>query len=175
MVSCVSESEGFIVSGSEDTTVQVFNSQTLKRVSALKEHTAFIKAVAAFDGGCVTASDDGTVKVWDASFVCIGTFLIKAGDNNSSTDISAIALTQDARLVVIAIGTSIQVWDLKKLECVGSIPTGHESDIASLLVYGKYVLTGSGDHTIKVWDMTVEKEACPPLEGHGKYDVLLCL
>jgi WD40 repeat protein len=57
----------YIVSGSDDKTVKIWELETGKLVNTLKGHSSSVRAVAIDPKGeyIVSGSDDGTVKVWD--------------------------------------------------------------------------------------------------------------
>jgi WD repeat-containing protein 26 len=58
--------EQFVVSGSEDSTIRIWNSHTGEVLAALHGHEASVNAVAwsRESGVLLSASDDGTIRVW---------------------------------------------------------------------------------------------------------------
>jgi U3 small nucleolar RNA-associated protein 13 len=55
---------------------------------------------------------------------------------------------------------NVKIWNLKKQQCVNTFEM-HDEKIWSIDVHNdKYILTGGGDSTLKLWvDNTVEKES----------------
>lgn len=53
----------------------------------------------------------------------------------------------------------VKVWNLKKQACVNTIQMHDEKIWGIDVVKDKYILTGGGDSTLKLWsDCTLEKE-----------------
>jgi U3 small nucleolar RNA-associated protein 13 len=55
---------------------------------------------------------------------------------------------------------NVKIWNLKKQQCANTFEM-HDEKIWSIDVHNdKYILTGGGDSTLKLWvDNTVEKES----------------
>lgn len=60
------------------------------------------------------------------------------------------------------------MWTLESYEVVYEHTFAHSSKISSLAIVGKYLLTGSADHTVKVTDMTTTTEVAT-LTGHKNW------
>jgi len=63
------------------------------------------------------------------------------------------------------------VWDAGSGEQVGAPLKGHRKAVVSVAFSpdGKRIVSGSGDHTIRLWSTETGEELEPPLEGHQNY------
>lgn len=52
----------------------------------------------------------------------------------------------------VAAGEIVKIWDLKQMQPVGNLSTGHSASISTLLVDDSMIITGSKDHYIKVFE-----------------------
>jgi WD40 repeat protein len=120
----------------------------------LQGHPASVTALAfsSNDTSLATASQDGTVYVWDpASGKCrAGPFHPHQGD------ITALAFTVDDKALITG-GTdqTVRVSDAATGQ-MNLVFKGHERAVTCLALteQGKTLVTGSQDETVRVWDMT---------------------
>jgi nucleoside phosphorylase len=133
-------------------------------VRDLPGHTDWVTACAVTADGrrVVSASEDGTLKVWELeSGRALATLKGHTGR------VTACAMTVDARRVVSASedGT-LKVWDLESGRAL-SILEGHTGTVNGCAVTadGRQVVSGSSDRTLKVWDLESGR-ALATLEGH---------
>jgi WD40 repeat protein/serine/threonine protein kinase len=97
----------------------------------------------------LTASDDGTARVWDAE---TGNVLVQfTGHTNRLT--SAEFSPDGKRVVTASHDKTARVWDAESGKALVTL-TGHTGRIrmASFSPDGKRVLTAAEDHTARVWD-----------------------
>lgn len=119
---------------------------------ALKGHKGAVTKVLLTPSGCdaVSASADGTVRVWDLEIGdCV---LVLEGHARAITD---MAITADGSLLVTTSedGTA-RAYEMEQGQCL-RVLAGHEGGITSLALdpYGRFVVTGSSDGTARVWDL----------------------
>lgn len=109
-------------------------------------HDAFVQAVAVLPGGeVVSASFDGTLRVWD---LASGRVRLTLGP---SRETHAVEVLPDGR-VVSASHRDLLVWDLEAGKAVLRLE-GHAKSVSSLaaLADGRVVST-SDDLTLRLWD-----------------------
>ena len=134
--------------------------------SKLTGHTGAVNcAVFSKDGGHVlTASDDGTARIWDLSKK--DTFVVLKGHEGG---VLCGAFSPDGKWAVTG-GTddTARIWDTATGKLIKEM-TGHSDDISSIDVSprGTRILTGSLDKTAKLWDPRIEGEQ-PDADGVGK-------
>jgi WD40 repeat protein/tetratricopeptide (TPR) repeat protein len=109
----------------------------------------------------LTASEDGTARLWDAA---IGQPLGRPLDYQDG--VSAAAFAPGGKAVVTASkDTTARIWDVATGQPIGP-PLQHESFVVATAFGpdGKSVLTGSWDTTARLWDATTGQPIGPPLE-----------
>ncbi|MGI5282136.1 WD40 repeat domain-containing serine/threonine protein kinase [Nonomuraea polychroma] len=117
----------------------------------------------------VTASEDGTVRQWDARTAQpIGAPLAGHGDW-----VRAVATTTVNGKPVAVTGSddkTVRMWDLATGRLIGTPLTGHTGAVlavATTTVNGKPVAVTSGDDkTVRMWDLATGRPIGTPLTGH---------
>jgi len=146
----VSPDGRFIVSGSWDRTVKVWDAQSGALLRSLKGHTS-VSAVAVSPDGrfIVSGSQDRTVKVWDAQS---GALLRSLGGHTGP--VHAVAVSPDGRFIVSGSqDQTVKVWDAQSGALLRSLG-GHTGPVLAVAVSsdGRFIVSGSWDETVKVWD-----------------------
>jgi len=149
------------VSGGYDTSLYIWDIESAKCLGKLSGHSSTISSVKITVDGlkAVSASHDGTVRVWNLSAVAFHT------DKKSTSfpsKIKALARTDDGKQVVTGIEGrilsknrfEIHVYDFDTGTKIRSLE-GHTSHINTVRFTpnGKYVISGSGDHSIRIWNL----------------------
>ncbi len=126
----------------------------------LKGHSRLINSIVTFDGGFISGSDDGTIKIWDLeTFTCIKTL------EGHSRPVTSLAIS-DGRLISAFYNGTIKIWDLETFTCIKTLE-GHSRPVTSLAISDGRLISGSNDCTIKIWDL--ETFTCiKTLEGHSR-------
>lgn len=158
-------SKEFLLSGSEDGTLKVWDLKSRSLLGRLEGHSGPVLAadVDFSTDRAVSSSNDGSVRVWDiAEMTCLAKFCDHHG--------AVSALSSDferQRVLSGSFDKSLKVWDLKHEECKGTL-TGHHSPVRAVVADFKLAraLSGSDDHIIMVWDLT-SLSCIGQLPGHG--------
>ena len=130
-------------------------------------HTKSITSVCTLaDGRVVSASDDNTMRVWDAA---TGASQVLAGQTERVTSVCALA---DGRLVSGSWFKTLRVHDVATGASVEL--AGHTNWVASVCaLIGGRIVSASGDKTLRVWD--VARGACEGvLSGHTARVTSVC-
>jgi WD40 repeat protein len=182
MTSCAITPDGAkIVSGAYDGSIELWVIERksgigeledvfLRKVVFLSEPNAFKGHINAV-GGCtvtpdnkylISASWDGTLKIWDLATGCEIATLI--GHNHRVVDCET---TPDGKYLISASwdGT-LKVWDLERID-EPRPEKGHQLWVNSCIVTpdGKKVISASSDGISKIWDIATGVELAS-LEGH---------
>src|SRR5262249_10542076 len=115
-------------------------------------HAGVVNACAVTPDGrrVVSASDDGTLKVWDLASGALGATL-----EGHAGWVRACAVTPDGRRVVSASDDgTLKVWDLASGALEATLE-GHAGWVSACAVTpeGRRVVSASEDRTLKVWDV----------------------
>jgi WD40 repeat protein len=115
----------------------------------------------------ITASRDGTARVWD---VDTGLPLFQPFKHDDS--VRDARFSPDGRRVVTAsVDHSARVWDVLTGEPIGE-PLRHEGPVYSARFSpdGRWIVTASHDQTARVWDARTGQPLTAPLEHKGRVD-----
>ncbi|HEY5434885.1 MAG TPA: serine/threonine-protein kinase [Candidatus Limnocylindrales bacterium] len=147
----VSPDGRWVVSGSRDHTLRIWDPASGTCLRTLEGHTGWVQAVAVSPDGrwVVSGSWDKTVRIWDpGSGACLRTL---QGHTNW---VQAVAVSPDGRWVVSGSGDgTLRIWDPESGACVQTL-RGHTAPVDAVAVSpdGRWVVSGSSDKTLRIWD-----------------------
>jgi WD40 repeat protein len=142
-----------------DGTARIWDLAGGRGTRTLHVHTRPVRVVAVTPDGqrIVTGSEDGLAKVWDAAS---GDELLTLKGHTGT--VWSVTVTRDGQRIVTGgeDGTA-RVWDARSGRPL-LLLAGHTSRVCSVVVTpdGQRLVTGSGsgDGTVKVWDLTIGRE-----------------
>jgi len=148
-----------------------------RELAVLRGHEDWVKAVAVTPDGrqAVSASHDGTLRVWDLA-CAEGTGQEVAELRGHEDWVNAVAVTPDGRRVVSASDDlTVRVWDISASLDTSldggrelAVLRGHASRVNAVAVTpdGRQAVSASSDRTMRVWDSdTGEELAVVALDG----------
>jgi len=170
-IRAVAMNDHWVVSASDDKTIRVWNLDQLEHESRVSsDHESPIKAVAMTDQWLVTGSQDKTARVWDVSKNDAPEFKHELIGHTGA--INAVAISPDNQWLVTASNDkNAFLWNLNKLEEDPIKLTGHTKSIKAVAISDLWVVTGSSDHDVGLFDLqqlkNQEKEVpLTLLKGH---------
>lgn len=153
-----------VASGSEDSTIRLWDFETAQYERTLKGHTGSVTGLA-FDGrGAVLAScsNDMTAKLWDMnSYTCTRT--LKGHDHT----LSGIVFTPASDVVITCSRDStLKCWDVSTGYCSRTL-SGHGDWVKCLSISmdGLYLASAGIDQVIHIWAMS-SGSIVQSLRGH---------
>jgi WD40 repeat protein len=171
-VTCISFSPDgkWIVSGSEDTTIHIWDAYSGALVGLLiDKYTSYGICCVVFSPSgeqIASGSEDGTLSVWD-----VQTGTLVAGPFQGHNDVvRSISFSPDGeRIVSGSQDTTVRVWDVQMGTLITPPLEGHTR--AAICVAfspdGKWIASGSRDRTVCLWDAHNLAAAPRLFEGHG--------
>jgi len=136
------------VSGSYDNTLKVWDAQTGQETLTLKGHSDYVTSVSFSPDGkrIVSGSYDDTLKVWDLKTVRVSETAVPDSKKDRP---SKLAATRPSVTPEEAVSVTV-AHTLK----------AHSSSVTSVSFSpdGKRIVSGSGDNTLKVWDISMESK-----------------
>ena len=154
-----------LVMGLEDGRILVYNIADRKVRYELQEHTGPVWGIAFFPESSgmhrfVSASDDGSVKIWDVD---------KRNSLNtlpSHSAVRCVALAGDGRSLVTGDRDgNLAVWDVKA-QAPRLFKHGGTVTAVAFNAKGNMVVSAGSDKTIKLWDLTNDDKPRQTLTGH---------
>ena len=158
----------YIVSGSRDHTVLIWDAQTGNHLlGPFKRHTSAVWCVAFSPDGrqIASGSRNNIVIVWDAvtGEVVAGPFKGHIGS------VKSVSFSPDGnRIVSGSRDKTVWIWDAQTGGNVVGPLKGHTGYVISAVFSGdgKQIASGSADGTIRVWDAESGRCVLRPLKGH---------
>ncbi|XP_076946282.1 coatomer subunit beta'-1-like, partial [Bidens hawaiensis] len=158
----------WVVTGADDMFIRVYNYNTMDKVKVYEAHTDYIRCVSVHPTlpYILSSSDDMLIKLWDweKSWYCTQIF-----EGHSHYVMQVTFNPKDTNTFAsVSLDRTVKIWNLgspdpnftldahlKGVNCVEYFTGGDKP----------YLITGSDDHTAKVWDY--QTKACvQTLEGH---------
>ncbi|KAG9231601.1 putative WD-repeat protein [Amylocarpus encephaloides] len=154
-----------VVSGSDDRTVQLWDTATGAALQTFEGHSNWVTSVAFSPDGkqVVSGSRDKTVRVWDAV-----TGVVLQRFKGHRDWVTSVAFSPDGKQVVSGSGDkTVRLWDAARGVALQT-PEGHSGSVTSVAFSpdGKQVVSGSSDKTVRLWDAATGA-ALQTLEGHS--------
>jgi len=145
---CLSADGRFALSGSDDSTLKLWDVSSGKCLRTFEGHKFSVNFVCLSADGhyALSGSGDKTFRLWDmASGKCLRTFDV--GSRGSGR------LSADGRYAVSVGDDYVKLWEVGTGRCLRTF-RGHTSwmQSVSLSADGRYVLSGSSDRTLRLWD-----------------------
>jgi len=162
----LSSCNGLLLLGLEDGCIHLMDATTGVLVSKMEGHAGKVTALEFLQDTrrCISASEDGTIKVWSAKKGRI----IKSIDCHDGASILAMKLLQNGEMAVTGSddGTA-KIWDLKSGICmrVMNAQGGWVMDVAVSSKEDSLV-TSTSDGVVLVWNID-SGELLRVLEGHS--------
>ncbi|MBW4448809.1 MAG: hypothetical protein KME38_18590 [Spirirestis rafaelensis WJT71-NPBG6] len=147
----------YVISGSRDSTLKIWNWQTGVEVRTLRSHTSWVNAIAISPDGkyLISASLDKALKVWDWQ-----TGIEVRTIQGHTRSVIAIAFSADGKYLISASSdTTLKIWDWQTGVEVRTL-SGYTSSVNVIAFSAdeKYLVSGSRDSTLKVWNWQTGEE-----------------
>ncbi len=158
----------YIVSGSYDRTIKIWNSTSFELITTLYGHSNIINSIVIMPNlNIVSAGWDWTIKIWNSStFKCIKTL-------HNKVVIYALAILPDSK-IVSGDYYHIKIWHNFTSSIVLN-PNNRDSFYAlAILAHNSNIVSGSKDLTIKIWNST-SYNLIKTLTGHSDWIYSLCI
>jgi WD40 repeat protein len=140
-----------LASGSEDSTIKLWEVATGSLVRTLSGHTSWVRSVAfSPDGRLLASGSYKEIKLWD---VASGS-LVRTLSGHTSW-VRSVAFSPDGRLLASGSEDStIRLWEVASGREVRTL-SGHTDEVRSVAFSpdGRLLASGSNDWTIKLWDV----------------------
>ncbi|KAF2130248.1 WD40 repeat-like protein [Dothidotthia symphoricarpi CBS 119687] len=203
VVTCLQFDTDKILTGSDDTNINVYDTKTGVLRSRLEGHEGGVWALQ-YDGNTlVSGSTDRSVRVWDIEKgKCVQTFqghtstvrclvILKPTQIGETLDGQAIMMPKEDLIITGSRDSTLRVWKLpqpgeRSIMQTGPAAndhdnpyfiralTGHHHSVRAIAARGDTLVSGSYDCTVRVWKISTG-EVMQRLQGHSQkvYSVVL--
>jgi WD40 repeat protein len=154
----------FVVSGSYDKTLRLWDLETGACLKTMKGHSAAASFVSITPDAnfAFSRSDDGTFGLWD-----LRTGTCKKNIKGHNSNSLSLSITPDSRCAISGrLDNTVCLWDVETGECIKTLE-GHTGDIFSVSMTpdARFVVSGSADKTVRFWNLETGK-CIKILAGH---------
>ena len=158
----------WVLTGSDDFQVRVFNYNTMEKVKAFEAHNDFIRSIIVHPSEplIITSSDDAKIKIWNYE---TGFTLKRTLDEHKHFVLCLAFNPKD--LTKFASGSmdkTVKIWNLGTDGKANLTLSGHKGSVNTIDFYKgdrPHFATGSDDKTIKIWDYQT-KQNLATIEEH---------
>ncbi|KAF1911210.1 WD40-repeat-containing domain protein [Ampelomyces quisqualis] len=203
VVTCLQFDTDKILTGSDDTNINVYDTKTGALRSCLKGHEGGVWALQYEGNTLVSGSTDRSVRVWDIEKgKCTQVFqghtstvrclvILKPTKIGEMPDGQAIVMPKEELIITGSRDSTLRVWKLPKpgdrsiMQTVMSSNdndnpyfvralTGHHHSVRAIAAHGDTLVSGSYDCTVRVWKISTG-DILQRLQGHSQkvYSVVL--
>ncbi|KST68055.1 NB-ARC domain-containing protein [Mastigocoleus testarum] len=160
----VSADGKYVLSGSSDTSLKLWNLNTGEQICTLDGHNAIIYTVKLIPERmqAISGAADGSIKLWDLEKQeCIHTF-----KENTSSVYTVALIPERMQAISGTADGNIKLWDLEKREYKYTL-RAHEASINALAVLPEQMqaISASSDSTLKLWDLE-NRKCIGTFQGH---------
>lgn len=155
-----------IISISYEGTLIIWDARTRQRKFGPVGGFSDVQAVAYSAHGSpliISGSRGPTIRVWDSHSMK----LVLEMSENRFESVDSIACSPDGAYIVSSYYRTIHVWDVPKKKLALSLQ-GHQDEIRSVAYSsdGKYIVSGSSDTTVCIWNAQDGRMEVGPIKGH---------
>ncbi|KAK7208150.1 WD40-repeat-containing domain protein, partial [Myxozyma melibiosi] len=155
--------KNLIVSASKDRTVKIWNLHSGVLIATLRGHTRSVLCVQ-FDARkniIVSGAMDGQIIIWDMR-------TLRAVDRIEANDGGVMDLAFDDRYIYSAgRDAKVHIYSFQEPRVLVRTLEGHTGVINCMCVKDNTIVTGSADHTVKVWDVDTGR-CVHTVRGHSR-------
>ncbi|KAH7396585.1 WD40-repeat-containing domain protein [Phaeosphaeria sp. MPI-PUGE-AT-0046c] len=203
VVTCLQFDTDKILTGSDDTNINVYDTKTGALRSRLEGHEGGVWALQYEGNTLVSGSTDRSVRVWDIEKgKCTQVFqghtstvrclvILKPTQIGETLDGQPIMMPKEELIITGSRDSTLRVWKMPKpgdrsiIQTVTSSNdndnpyfvralTGHHHSVRAIAAHGDTLVSGSYDCTVRVWKISTG-EVLQRLQGHSQkvYSVVL--
>ncbi|KAI4734639.1 WD40 repeat-like protein [Aureobasidium sp. EXF-12298] len=182
LVTCMLLNSDTILTGSDDTKINLYDAQTGALRKTFEGHDGAVWVLQQDGDILVSGSTDQTIRVWSiATGKCLNSFrghtstvrclaILKPAQIGTAADGSPVMMPEQPLIVSGSRDSTMRIWrlphpsDLPTFETESlaeaespyslSVLTGHQNSIRAMATYGDIIVSGSYDCTVRIWKIS---------------------
>jgi WD40 repeat protein len=153
-----------LISGSEDSSIKVWELSTGNEIRLLAGHSNFVNSIAISPDGELLASVGGDIiKIWD-----VNTGQEIRTLTGHSALIHSVAFSPDGQMIASGANDStIKLWNPHTGEEIRTLSATNLIEVVRFSPDGQFLVSGDHDNNIKLWDLNTGEEI-RTLSGHSR-------
>jgi len=167
---CFVARKNWVVTGSDDMMIRIFNYNTLEKVHGFEAHSDYLRCLQVHPTQpyLVSSSDDMSIKLWDwdKKWQCVQTF---EGHTHYVMQI-CINPKDNNQFASASLDRTIKVWQLGSQHPNFTLE-GHDKGVNCVDYFHggekPYLVSGADDRLVKIWDYQ-NKTCVKTLDGHAQ-------
>ncbi|ETN73300.1 hypothetical protein NECAME_04298 [Necator americanus] len=168
--------KSWVVTGSDDMHVRVFNYNTLERVHQFEAHSDYLRSIVVHptQSFIITSSDDMMIKLWDWD----NKWQMKQSFEGHTHYVMQVAINpkDNNTFATASLDKTVKVWQFGSQHPNFTLE-GHDKGVNCVDYYHggdkPYLISGADDHLVKIWDYQ-NKTCVQTLDGHAQNVSSVC-
>ena len=157
---------GYLVSGSYDHTIKVWDLNTYQEIATIKETGSVLSFLEFEPNYLLSSSSDNKIKLFNLESFPVDNYMFVF--TGHSLWVNSLVKLNNNYFASGSNDTHIRIWDYRNRKCV-VILKGHTDCVLSLiLLHDGHLCSGAADNTIHIWDWKTGK-VLNILKGHTKW------
>ncbi|CAK8682721.1 THO complex subunit 6 homolog [Clavelina lepadiformis] len=179
---CYKAKDDILYSGGDDNIAVQWDLNTGTCVESYNQHTEYIHDIDLLGDGIVTASEDGSVKIWDSrSNSCTGTFLPHANSQLNRPEVgkwvSCVTADPNGEWLAFGGGPHTSLWHVKSSSLVSVLDVenseGNDSCFTPNTVryFQDEIIAGGNQPILHRWHVNGQKKASTPCNINNIFSI----
>jgi len=157
---------GYLVSGSYDHTIKVWDLNTYQEIATIKESGSVLSFLEFEPNYLLSSSSDNKIKLFCLESFPVDNFMFVF--TGHALWVNSLVKLNNNYFASGSNDTHIRIWDYRNRKCM-VILKGHSDCVLSLiLLKDGHLCSGAADNTINIWDWKTGK-IITTLKGHTKW------
>lgn len=172
------ENSSYLYAGCGDNLIHKWDIESGRKVSCLKGHKNYIHKIYVKNNGreCISASEDGSVRIWDARSQKEQVGIIEPYTNdqcvrpNLGKWISCLDVDSNDDWIVCGGGPKLSLWRLRSVELT-AVYEAHAITHHDVMFHDDTIISGGGDPFVYHWDLNGVQRAKVPCSPSSVFNI----
>ncbi len=141
---------GYLVSGSTDTNIKIWDHSTGTLIKTLTDHIEVVVIVKVLSNNDIASgSEDNTVRIWDSS-----TGLNKLTFSQHTADVNDLTELSNSKIASVDQSGNMKIWNYLNGSVISSFKTGFAQRSIAIFKNGDYAVGAYSDYELRIYNST---------------------